>query len=42
MLTYNGEDHNLVQRYNCKDYTVKLVEFLDHFLKGEPMPEWMK
>ena len=21
MLTYNGEDHNLVQRYNCKDYT---------------------
>lgn len=42
MLTYNGEDHNLVQRYNCKDYTVKLVEFFDHFLKGEPMPEWMK
>ena len=39
---YNGEDHNLVQRYNCKDYTVKLVEFFDHFLKGEPMPEWMK
>lgn len=42
MLVYNGEDHNLVQRHNAKDLSVRLYQFFDHFLKDAPMPTWMK
>ncbi|MCG9895988.1 MAG: prolyl oligopeptidase family serine peptidase, partial [Fimbriimonadaceae bacterium] len=41
MLVYNGEDHNLVQRRNRKDFTIRLSQFFDHYLKGDPMPVWM-
>ncbi len=42
MLQYIGEDHNLIERHNAKDLSVKLSDFFDHFLKNGPMPEWMK
>lgn len=42
MLQYNDEAHNLLKRHNCMDYTRRLSEFFDHYLKGKPMPEWMK
>ncbi|MDE6695368.1 MAG: prolyl oligopeptidase family serine peptidase [Muribaculaceae bacterium] len=42
MLQYNGEAHNLKERRNRKDITVRLQQFFDHYLKGDPMPEWMK
>jgi acetyl esterase/lipase len=42
LLVYNGEDHNLVQRKNRKDLSIRLSQFFDHYLKGEPMPKWMK
>ena len=42
MLQYNGEDHNLVQRKNCKDLTIRLQQFFDHYLKGAPAPVWME
>lgn len=42
LLVYNGEDHNLVQRKNRKDLSIRLSQFFDHYLKGEPMPHWMK
>ena len=42
MLQYNGEAHNLVHRHNCMDYSVKLMEFFDHYLKGAPKPSWME
>ncbi|MDE5773319.1 MAG: prolyl oligopeptidase family serine peptidase, partial [Muribaculaceae bacterium] len=42
MLQYNGEGHNLKERRNCKDITVRLQQFFDHYLKGEPMPRWMR
>lgn len=42
MLTYNGEAHNLKERRNRKDLTKRLQQFFDHYLKGDPMPEWMK
>ena len=41
-LQYNGEDHNLVYRRNTRDLSVRLQQFFDHYLKGEPMPVWMK
>lgn len=42
LLQYNNEDHNLVERKNAKDLSIRLSQFFDHYLKGAPMPEWMK
>lgn len=42
MVVYNDEDHNLVQRKNRKDLSIRLSQFFDHFLKGAPMPVWME
>lgn len=42
MIQYIGETHNLKNRYNAKDLSKKLAEFFGYYLKGEPMPEWMK
>ncbi|MEQ1822121.1 MAG: prolyl oligopeptidase family serine peptidase [Fimbriimonadaceae bacterium] len=41
MCVYNEEDHNLIQRKNRKDWSVRMQQFFDHFLKGAPMPKWM-
>ncbi len=41
MLQYNKEAHNLIKRVNRKDLTIRLQQFFDHYLKGEPAPEWM-
>lgn len=41
LLQYNGEDHNLVQRRNRKDLSMRLSQFFDHYLKGAPAPLWM-
>jgi len=41
MLTYRGEPHHLKQYPNKLDYSIKMKEFFDHHLKGEPAPEWM-
>lgn len=42
LLQYNKEAHNLVERRNCKDLSVRLQQFFDYYLKGAPMPAWMK
>jgi dipeptidyl aminopeptidase/acylaminoacyl peptidase len=41
-FNYNGEYHGLRKRQNQKDYTRRMKEFFDHFLKGAPAPEWMQ
>lgn len=41
MLEYNKEAHNLVERRNCKDLSVRLQQFFDHYLLGAPEPAWM-
>ncbi|HEY4150375.1 MAG TPA: prolyl oligopeptidase family serine peptidase [Chitinophagaceae bacterium] len=41
MLTYNGEDHNLVERRNRKDLSIRLAQFFGYYLKGEKEPRWM-
>ena len=41
LFDYNGEPHHIIRRPNQKDYTVRLQQFFDHFLKGAPEPEWM-
>ncbi len=42
MLEYVGENHGLARRPNQRDYTVRMKEFFDHYLKGAPAPDWMK
>ncbi|MFP5262071.1 MAG: S9 family peptidase [Blastocatellia bacterium] len=42
MFNYNGEPHGLRRRANQKDYTMRLQQFFDHYLKGAPKPEWME
>ncbi len=42
LLQYVGENHGLREPRNQKDYTVRMKEFFDHHLRGEPAPEWMK
>ena len=42
LLQYNDEEHNLTQRKNSKDLSIRLSQFFDHYLKGAPMPKWMK
>jgi len=41
MLEYVGENHGLRKPANQRDYTVRMMEFFDHHLKGAPAPEWM-
>jgi dipeptidyl aminopeptidase/acylaminoacyl peptidase len=42
MLQYNGEDHNLVERKNRKDLSVRLGQFFDHYLKDAKPAKWIK
>jgi dipeptidyl aminopeptidase/acylaminoacyl peptidase len=42
MFSYNGEPHGLRRRADQKDYTVRLQQYFDHFLKGAPAPDWMQ
>jgi len=41
MFSYNGEPHGIRRRPDQKDYTVRMQQFFDHFLKGAPAPKWM-
>ncbi|MEO6214078.1 MAG: prolyl oligopeptidase family serine peptidase [Vicinamibacterales bacterium] len=41
MLEYVGENHGLARRPNQRDYTVRMKEYFDHYLKGAPAPAWM-
>ncbi len=41
LLEYQGENHGLSQLKNRRDYTIRLMEFWDHHLKGEKAPEWI-
>jgi dipeptidyl aminopeptidase/acylaminoacyl peptidase len=42
LLQYVGENHGLAQPKNMKDYTLRMREYFDHYLKGEPAPDWLK
>jgi len=41
MFNYNGEDHGLNKRVNRVDWTIRMQQFFDHYLKGEPAPVWL-
>ncbi len=42
MLQYEGENHGLRKRANQIDYALRMMEFLDHHLKGEEAPDWLE
>ena len=42
LLEYNGEDHNLVERKNRKDLSVRLSQFFDYYLKDAKPANWIK
>ena len=42
MLNYTGEPHWPQKLKNKKDFQIRLAQFFAHYLKGEPMPRWMK
>ncbi len=41
LLEYVGENHGLAQLKNRKDYSLRLMEYWDSYLKGQPAPEWL-
>ncbi|MCE2935432.1 MAG: alpha/beta hydrolase family protein [Cyclobacteriaceae bacterium] len=42
MLNYNGQGHGLTQRQDRTDFAIRMMQFFDYYLKGAPMPPWMK
>jgi len=41
LLQYRDEPHHLKQYADKLDYSIKMKEFFDHYLKGAPAPAWM-
>ncbi|WP_068546109.1 alpha/beta hydrolase family protein [Thalassotalea crassostreae] len=41
LLQYEGEPHHLKKYPNKVDYTIKMKEYFDHYLKGAPATKWM-
>jgi dipeptidyl aminopeptidase/acylaminoacyl peptidase len=41
MLQYDGEGHGNIHEKTEMDYTIRLTQFFDHYLKGAPAPQWM-
>ena len=42
LFNYNGQPHGLQNRADQKDYTIRMQQYFDHFLKGAPAPTWME
>jgi dipeptidyl aminopeptidase/acylaminoacyl peptidase len=42
MLQYDGEDHMILTNHQfAKDFTIRLKQFFDHYLKDSLPPKWM-
>ncbi len=41
LLQYKGENHGLRKTPNQIDYALRMMEFLDHYLKGKEAPYWL-
>ncbi len=41
LINYNGQPHNLSRQADKKDWSVRMMQFFDHYLKGTPAPLWM-
>jgi dienelactone hydrolase len=41
MINYNDDAHNLKQWANRVDWSIRMQQFFDYYLKDAPMPKWM-
>jgi dienelactone hydrolase len=41
LIEYNGEDHGLLERRNRKDWSLRLSQFFDYYLKGQAPARWI-
>ena len=41
LLNYTGEIHWPMKLSNRIDFQKRMLQFFNHYLKGEPMPQWM-
>jgi len=41
-LQYRGEPHHLRKYPNKLDYSIRMKQYFDHYLKGEPAAEWIR
>ena len=41
MLSYEGEAHGIYNKVNQDDYSCKMFEFFNYYLKGGAKPKWM-
>lgn len=42
MLNYNGEAHGVRKWGNRVDFSIRMMQFFDHYLKDAPAPAWME
>ena len=42
LLNYNEADHWPLKVRDKEDFQIRMAQFFNHYLKGEPMPKWMK
>jgi dipeptidyl aminopeptidase/acylaminoacyl peptidase len=42
LLSYPGEGHHLSREANQKDFQVRMMQWFDHYVKGEPAAEWIQ
>ncbi|GIU13449.1 MULTISPECIES: S9 family peptidase [unclassified Shewanella] len=40
-LQYQDEPHHLKKYPNKLDYSIRMMEYFDHYLKGKPAPKWL-
>jgi len=40
-LQYEDEPHHLKKYPNKLDYSIKMKQYFDHYLKGDPAPDWL-
>ncbi|MGH9413698.1 MAG: hypothetical protein ACRD0Y_08140 [Terriglobales bacterium] len=40
LLDYPSQNHSPSKRADQKDYTIRMMQFFNHYLKGGPMPAW--
>jgi dipeptidyl aminopeptidase/acylaminoacyl peptidase len=41
LVDYNGEPHWPLPYQKRRDWNIRMQQFFDHFLKGEPAPRWI-
>lgn len=41
-LQYQDEPHHLKKYPNKLDYSIKMKQYFDHYLKGTPAPDWLR